>query len=188
MLDLIQRVWKQVKAEEKASEEGKPLKEKAKKSSNYPLSKNEMTQIYVNEIACPDCGKDARDYMLSGPQGGGSINIKCEYCGSFFNDMGPFGLDRIRWWNHHEIINGGNEFNTNYLPFEPYIIQNWLSVCVPEKASWVELYRWCEDNAKGSWSVKAGKMHNGGAFNDGYESTFFFEDEDSAALFKLTFS
>lgn len=42
---------------------------------------------------CPDCGSD----LLIGPQGGMSVNFKCdgEDCGSKFNFMGPFGVERI---------------------------------------------------------------------------------------------
>lgn len=43
---------------------------------------------------CPDCGAGLRE----GPHGGASINVYCandESCGSRFNEMGPFGIDRI---------------------------------------------------------------------------------------------
>lgn len=44
---------------------------------------------------CPDCDGTK---LLHGPEGGGSINICCgnPYCRSAFNDMGPFGLERIQ--------------------------------------------------------------------------------------------
>jgi len=43
---------------------------------------------------CPDCGHDE---FLAGPRGGMAQNFKCANpeCGSRFNDMGPFGIDRI---------------------------------------------------------------------------------------------
>lgn len=43
---------------------------------------------------CPDCGSEK---FYEGPSGGMSINIKCAGCGSWFNDMGPFGIERIHW-------------------------------------------------------------------------------------------
>lgn len=46
-----------------------------------------------NAGACPDCGTN----LLQGPSGGGSQNFYCagRECGSGFNEMGPFGIDRI---------------------------------------------------------------------------------------------
>lgn len=43
-------------------------------------------------LECPDCNgiKFAR-----GPAGGLSVNFKCAECGSEFNNMGPFGTERI---------------------------------------------------------------------------------------------
>lgn len=43
---------------------------------------------------CPDCGGEE---FLSGPRGGMAQNFKCggDKCGSRFNDMGMFGIDRI---------------------------------------------------------------------------------------------
>lgn len=43
---------------------------------------------------CPDCESLG---FFEGPQGGGCINFKCcnPECGSEFNDMGPFGIQRI---------------------------------------------------------------------------------------------
>jgi hypothetical protein len=43
---------------------------------------------------CPDCG--ATDFY-EGPSGGMSVNIMCAKCSSWFNHMGPFGIERIRW-------------------------------------------------------------------------------------------
>jgi hypothetical protein len=45
---------------------------------------------------CPDCGSA----LLEGPSGGGSQNYSCSNatavpCGSRFNHMGPFGVERI---------------------------------------------------------------------------------------------
>lgn len=43
---------------------------------------------------CPDCGSTK---ILEGPSGGLSTNYACgdETCGSRFNEMGPFGVQRI---------------------------------------------------------------------------------------------
>ena len=41
---------------------------------------------------CPDCGGSK---FLEGPHGGLSVNFKCAGCGSEFNNMGPFGIERI---------------------------------------------------------------------------------------------
>jgi predicted RNA-binding Zn-ribbon protein involved in translation (DUF1610 family) len=41
---------------------------------------------------CPDCGNAI---FLRGPRGAESINFKCRGCGSAFNHMGPFGVERI---------------------------------------------------------------------------------------------
>lgn len=46
-----------------------------------------------NGILCPHCHNDQ---WLSGPSGGGCTNIKCEYCGWWYNYMGPFGLTFLR--------------------------------------------------------------------------------------------
>lgn len=45
--------------------------------------------------SCPDCGCIK---LVEGPHGGLSINFYCgddEACGSRFNFMGPFGIERI---------------------------------------------------------------------------------------------
>jgi hypothetical protein len=48
----------------------------------------------LTEAQCPDCKSLG---FLAGPCGGGSQNFKCASasCGSRFNDMGPFGIERI---------------------------------------------------------------------------------------------
>lgn len=42
---------------------------------------------------CPDC----QTYGLRGPYGRLTVNYACTHaaCGSAFNDMGPFGVERI---------------------------------------------------------------------------------------------
>jgi hypothetical protein len=46
------------------------------------------------ETKCPDCGEQN---LQRGPSGGFSENLLCgnEYCGSRFNEMGVFGIERI---------------------------------------------------------------------------------------------
>ena len=39
---------------------------------------------------CPDCG----DVLYDGPGGDGAQNAFCERCGSGFNDLGMFGVER----------------------------------------------------------------------------------------------
>jgi len=48
----------------------------------------------VQEVrSCPDCQRP----LFEGPHGGLSVNWRCSNpkCGSGFNDMGPFGVERI---------------------------------------------------------------------------------------------
>jgi hypothetical protein len=40
---------------------------------------------------CPDCASSLEE----GPHGGMSVNYRCSVCGSKFNDMGSFGVERI---------------------------------------------------------------------------------------------
>jgi len=47
----------------------------------------------IHNLICPDCLSKNR--LFSGPTGGLSVNIACGDCGSEFNIMGPFGVDRI---------------------------------------------------------------------------------------------
>ncbi len=53
----------------------------------------EEASVFRN-IRCPDCEEQK---LVEGPCGGLSINIYCTNpkCGSKFNDMGPFGIERI---------------------------------------------------------------------------------------------
>ena len=56
------------------------------------LTEWELEQFWGG--ACPDCGKEK---LIEGPCGGASINIYCRNiaCESKFNDMCPFGVERI---------------------------------------------------------------------------------------------
>lgn len=57
------------------------------------LTEDEMKLLRATEC-CPDCGTGK---LGEGPHGGLSINWYClePKCGSRFNDMGPFGWERI---------------------------------------------------------------------------------------------
>jgi len=44
------------------------------------------------EAICPDCGEQK---LMEGPHGGLSVNYMCDGCGSKFNHMGVFGVQRI---------------------------------------------------------------------------------------------
>jgi hypothetical protein len=49
----------------------------------------------LEEGGCPDCG---HRQLIQGPSGGFSVNVYCadeQNCGSRFNVMGPFGIERI---------------------------------------------------------------------------------------------
>jgi len=56
------------------------------------VTESELKSIKENK--CPDCGHEG---FLGGPRGGACENFKCANsdCGSRFNDMGCFGIDRI---------------------------------------------------------------------------------------------
>lgn len=59
------------------------------------LTEDEMGVIYAKgETHCPDCDVGP---VIEGPSGGLSINRYCinPKCGSRFNDIGPFGWERI---------------------------------------------------------------------------------------------
>lgn len=179
----------------------KLLKKNVKINQKYPLTKEELNDIYCNKDECPDCGMSIYKYMLMGPEGGGAVNIKCSYCGSFFNDMGPFGIDRIRWIDHHHQFNLWLEdnkgsilmktpspFTKMYTPYTPKIIQSWNTVIVSDKATkqWTELYNFCYENCSKKWSVKSGIVKNNKIVNNSQNGgTFFFEDESEAILFRL---
>lgn len=64
------------------------------------LDEEEVKKFYpsklssTNQLTCPDC----ESVLFEGPHGGLSINYYCSNelsCGSRFNEMGPFGIQRI---------------------------------------------------------------------------------------------
>lgn len=131
-----------------------------------------ITEIF-QEGKCPDCGVWE---FLEGPSGGMSTNIKCENCGSFFNDSGPFGLDRIRWIKHR--INGLN----NAVHFEAKILE-WEMIILENNKNWDEIHNWCHDNIEDNWCVKSGVPKTGGSTDE--RQTFYFKNPDDAVKFKL---
>jgi hypothetical protein len=61
------------------------------------LTNDELTKMLAaavpDTLNCPDCGRT----LMPGPCGGLSQNFSCSAveCGSRFNYMGPFGVQRI---------------------------------------------------------------------------------------------
>jgi len=131
-----------------------------------------ITEIF-NEGKCPDCGVWE---FLEGPQGGGSINIKCENCGSFFNEMGPFGIDRIRWIIHPTDRN-------NFVSFEPKILTWNMIIAEQFPSDIIGMYNWCGDNTEDKWCVKSGVPKSGGSMDD--RQTFYFKNPNDAIQFRL---
>lgn len=64
---------------------------------------------------CPDCGGTK---ILHGPEGGGCINVCCgnSDCRSAFNDMGPFGLERIPNCSFRSAFPGNHVESERYKP------------------------------------------------------------------------
>ena len=56
------------------------------------ITEDERLDLHDNG-RCPDCG--AIDTMMLGAAGGLCQNIKCSGCGSMFNIIGRFGVERI---------------------------------------------------------------------------------------------
>lgn len=56
-----------------------------------------LARFNRNGHRCPDCAGD----LLTGPEGGCSVNVKCDACGHEFNVAIAFGeamfVERIRW-------------------------------------------------------------------------------------------
>lgn len=52
------------------------------------ISKRKMDKLLCGQ--CIDCGKR----LLSGPEGGGCVNVMCSNCGAKFN-ISPFHVERI---------------------------------------------------------------------------------------------
>lgn len=55
------------------------------------LTDEELQKMGEDQKKCCDCGGS----LLRGPQGGGSYNMACPDCGSEFNWIMPFGVERI---------------------------------------------------------------------------------------------
>lgn len=66
------------------------------------LTDDEKAMFYDGK--CPDCEAG----LVEGPHGGLSINYYCANdvtCGSRFNEMGPFGIDRISNASPNRTVN-----------------------------------------------------------------------------------
>ena len=59
-----------------------------KKSKPYMYEEEKISSY----LKCPDCQHDS---WIQKAGGGSYGNIKCGNCGSEFNNLGPFGLERI---------------------------------------------------------------------------------------------
>lgn len=166
-----------------------------KNKIKYPLSDDELTKIFDEKRICPDCESPAEKTFLDGPTGGMCVNIKCSNCGSFFNNMGPFGLSRINNLNHQYYYfmwtsNMDCQPTNKFTPFTPKIIQTWYKVSVTAVDSlsrWHELYDWCSNNCSKRWSIKSGICDSGDSVgNAEKDGTLFFEDKHDAVLFQLS--
>lgn len=70
----------------------KPIANERTNLMDEDVTSFEMAFFRAN--TCPDCEHKG---FLEGPHGGSCVNFKCagSDCGSRFNDMGPFGIQRI---------------------------------------------------------------------------------------------
>jgi hypothetical protein len=59
-------------------------------SEKWDRLSDENAETFYSQ-KCPDCGSK----VVSGPRGGLSVNWDCVKCGSGFNDLGPFGVERV---------------------------------------------------------------------------------------------
>ena len=69
-----------------------PMCESRSSLKGEKLTESETKQFAA--LKCPDCGEAQ---LMKGPEGGLCINVYCdnETCGSRFNVMGVFGIERI---------------------------------------------------------------------------------------------
>jgi len=81
-----------VPAEQAVTPEPPPVVHARTSKDREHVTEFEMTLFQANK--CPDCEQEG---FLEGPHGGLCVNFKCAnpQCGSRFNHMGPFGIDRI---------------------------------------------------------------------------------------------
>lgn len=65
----------------------------------FPTSKSRKTKSNENvykdnsKVLCPEC---KHDQFYEGPSGGSFGNIECCKCGTRYNNLGPFGLQKIK--------------------------------------------------------------------------------------------
>jgi hypothetical protein len=176
MLLIIKRLWKHI-----TKSDTKIKLSKLAITETYPLSDAVFKEYLLKNKCCPDCKSES---FYEGPTGGMSINIKCSVCGSFFNDSGLFGIERIHWFDHHNIA---KDF-TAYKAHTPKIINTWYNVYLKSNYSaelFKEIYQWCSTETS-IWAVKNGKLNSNGSID--INPTFFFKEEDDAVRFKLTWA
>lgn len=143
------------------------------------LSNQELTDIFHNQKACPDCGVwDFRE----GPHGGMAVNIYCANCGSWFNEQGPFGLDRLFKHDNLDLRELDLDHSDNYEMYTWCIIRNWHKVPIEEENNQIRIMvlidaaNWCSTNdaIMGKWSIK--------------DYVLYFEKETDAVAIKLKYS
>lgn len=138
-----------------------------------PVVKEKTITEIFREGKCPDCGVWE---FLEGPSGGMNTNIKCKNCGSFFNEMGPFGIDRIRWVEHPIDRNNCVPFETRALTWEMIFTEQFPT-------DPIGMYDWCGEHTEDKWSVKSGVPNSGGSMDE--RQTFYFKNPNDAIQFRL---
>ena len=56
------------------------------------MDNHKLKELFLEYNACPDCGCPT---FREGPTGGGSVNVKCNRCGHWFNFGLPLFIERI---------------------------------------------------------------------------------------------
>lgn len=93
MLKLIKRFWRRLSPAPKAeTEPQKIITPEVIMKRTYKNGEHctEEEANLVKRGKCCDCD----GYLYEGLSRGLSVNVYCLKCGSRFNDMGPFGVDR----------------------------------------------------------------------------------------------
>ncbi len=60
------------------------------------MDDEKILDLFMKYKCCPDCGNDK---FMEGPSGGASTNVKCDYCGHWFNLAIPMFVQRIHMNN-----------------------------------------------------------------------------------------
>lgn len=140
------------------------------------LSNQELTDIFHNQKVCPDCG--VWDFH-EGPSGGMSVNIYCANCESWFNEQGPFGLDRLFKEKNFDLGTVDLDHSDNYRLYTWDILKDWHRVEIDASTKKDQLIKlldaanWCatQDEVFGQWSIK--------------DYVLYFEKETDAVAVKL---